>query len=93
MTLSKDLAVLREKMLIKEDETEESIDFPEYRGMTFKEFWLALPRKLEYFDYEEELYNIMDNNKKIWIKKATGLGVTEFFNRFVTWNCLKDDTW
>jgi len=93
LTLSKDLEALKAKLLEKEDEPEESIDFPEYRGMTFKEFWLALPRKLEFFDYEEELYNIMDHNKKIWIKKATGLGVTEFFNRFVAWNCLKDNVW
>ncbi len=32
-------------------------------------------------------------HKHLWIKKATGLGVTEFFLRLMTWLCLKDDTY
>ena len=68
-------------------------DFPEYRGLSFKEFWKALPNKLEYFDYEEELTNILSNNKKLWVKKATGLGITEWTIRWIAWNCLKDDKW
>jgi late competence protein required for DNA uptake (superfamily II DNA/RNA helicase) len=28
---------------------------------------------------------------KLWIKKATGLGVSEFMLRFMAWLCLKDD--
>ena len=70
-----------------------SIDFPQYRGLSFKEFWEALPNKLEYFDYEEELTDILANNKKLWIKKATGLGITEWTIRWIAWNCLKDDKW
>ena len=72
---------------------EEFVDFPEYRGLTFQEFWEALPNKLEYFDYEEELTDILANNKKLWIKKATGLGITEWTIRWIAWNCLKDDKW
>jgi hypothetical protein len=29
--------------------------------------------------------------KHLWIKKATGLGATEFMLRFMAWLCLKDD--
>jgi hypothetical protein len=29
--------------------------------------------------------------KHLWVKKATGLGVTEFILRFMAWLCLKDD--
>jgi hypothetical protein len=29
--------------------------------------------------------------KHLWIKKATGLGVTEFMLRFMAWLCLRDD--
>jgi hypothetical protein len=72
---------------------EEFVDFPEYRGLTFQEFWEALPNKLEYYDYEEELTSILDNNKKLWVKKATGLGITEWTIRWIAWNCLKDDHW
>lgn len=30
--------------------------------------------------------------KHLWVKKATGLGVTEFMLRFMAWLCLKDDS-
>jgi hypothetical protein len=32
-------------------------------------------------------------HKHLWVKKATGLGVTEFFLRFMAWLCLKDNTY
>jgi late competence protein required for DNA uptake (superfamily II DNA/RNA helicase) len=34
---------------------------------------------------------LLSNNKHLWIKKATGLGISEFMLRFMTWLCLKDD--
>lgn len=79
--------------LLPAEEDDISINFPQYRGLSFKEFWEALPNKLEYFDYEEELTDILANNKKLWIKKATGLGITEWTIRWIAWNCLKDDKW
>lgn len=33
----------------------------------------------------------MKENKHIWVKKATGLGITEFMLRYMAWLCLKDD--
>lgn len=71
--------------------TSENLEFPEYRGLSFKEFWDKLPHKLEFFDYEEELTNLYNNNKRIWIKKATGLGISEFTLRWIAWMCVKDD--
>jgi hypothetical protein len=35
--------------------------------------------------------NINPNNKHLWIKKATGLGISEFMLRLMAWLCLKDD--
>jgi NAD(P)-dependent dehydrogenase (short-subunit alcohol dehydrogenase family) len=35
--------------------------------------------------------NSSSNNKHLWIKKATGLGISEFMLRFMAWLCLKDD--
>ena len=43
------------------------------------------------FDYEQMPYNALQSNKHIWIKKATGLGITEFMLRYMAWLCLKDD--
>ena len=38
------------------------------------------------------LFDTLQNKKYIWIKKATGLGVTEFMFRYMAWLCLKDNT-
>jgi len=81
------------RSLLPTNDKEISVDFPQYRGLTFKEFWEALPYKLEYFDYEEDIAHELECHRKIWVKKATGLGITEFFTRWIAWNCLKDDVW
>jgi hypothetical protein len=40
------------------------------------------------FDYEQILFDTMQTNKHIWIKKAIGLGVTEFMLRYMAWICF-----
>jgi hypothetical protein len=35
--------------------------------------------------------NANSSNKHLRIKKATGLGISEFMLRFMTWLCLKDN--
>jgi hypothetical protein len=61
---------------------------------------LPIKDKKEYplFDYEKILYDALMNsdssslfkNKHLWVKKATGLGVTEFMLRMIAWLCTKD---
>lgn len=50
---------------------------------------IGLPQKngqpFPLFDYEQPLYNELQQHKHIWIKKATGLGVTEFMLRYMAW--------
>ena len=50
-------------------------------------------KRFPLFDYEQMLFDTLQNNKHIWIKKATGLGITEFMLRYMSWLCLKDDTY
>jgi hypothetical protein len=51
------------------------------------------------FDYQKLLSDaLLDigqsfKEKHLWVKKATGLGVTEFFLRLMVWFCVKDDTY
>ena len=56
------------------------------------------------FDYEKLLYdsilvngisnqNYSFKHKHLWVNKATGLGVTEFFLRLMAWLCLKIRIW
>jgi hypothetical protein len=47
------------------------------------------------YDYEQLIFDSLlgqNGSKHLWIKKATGLGVSEFMLRFMTWLCLKDNT-
>ena len=46
------------------------------------------------YDYEEIIFDSLitqNTNKHLWIKKATGLGVSEFMLRFTAWLCVKDN--
>jgi hypothetical protein len=55
------------------------------------------------FDYQKllydsllipDFYNPLQHTfklKHLWVKKATGLGVTEFFLRFMAWLCLRNN--
>jgi hypothetical protein len=55
------------------------------------------------FDYEKLLYDNLTyqsedkknsfKNKHIWIKKSTGLGITEFMLRFMAWLCVYDNSY
>jgi hypothetical protein len=45
------------------------------------------------FDYQDDLYKLWEQYKHLWIKKATGLGISEFFLRLMLWLCLRDSTY
>ncbi len=40
------------------------------------------------FDYEELIFNTIEKNQNIWIKKARGIGVTTFLIRYLVWKIL-----
>ena len=72
-------------------------DISAKQGLTDFNHARGLPQKngqtYPLFDYEQMLFDTLQNNKHIWIKKATGLGITEFMLRYMSWRCLKDDTY
>ena len=46
------------------------------------------------YDYERIIFDSLvarNGNKHLWIKKTTGLGISEFMLRFLAWLCLKDN--
>jgi hypothetical protein len=57
---------------------------------------LGLPQKngqsFPLFDYEQLVFDTLQKHKHVWIKKATGLGITEFMLRYMAWLCLRDDS-
>ena len=44
------------------------------------------------YDYQKIIYDALDNHKHVFIKKSTGLGISEFFLRYICWLSLKDNT-
>jgi hypothetical protein len=59
---------------------------------------IALPQKdgidKPLYDYEKIIFDSLvtqNSNKHLWIKKATGLGISEFMLRLMAWLCLKDN--
>lgn len=68
--------------------------YDDYGGKCCFNHAVGLPRKgdkppLPLFDYEHELYDAVLAHKRVWVKKATGLGVTEFMLRFMAWYALE----
>jgi late competence protein required for DNA uptake (superfamily II DNA/RNA helicase) len=55
---------------------------------------IGLPKKNAHdkpiFDYERILFDTLQQYNHIWIKKATGLGITEFMLRYMAWLCLRN---
>jgi hypothetical protein len=53
---------------------------------------IGLPQKngksYPLFDYEKLVFDTLQNHKHVWIKKATGLGVTELMLRYMAWLCF-----
>jgi len=45
------------------------------------------------FDYEREIYDLLQVQKYIWIVKSVGLGITELFIRYICWRCLVNSEW
>ena len=50
---------------------------------------MGLPRKdgneKPILDYQINILELLGSHKHIWIKKATGLGITEFFLRYIVY--------
>src|SRR6476659_8947583 len=69
-------------------------DFLERRDCCFLH-QIGLPQKdgetKPFFPYELEVYEAWEHYLHIWIKKATGLGISEFFLYLIPWLCVRDN--
>jgi hypothetical protein len=71
----------------------------QFKGLSWKEFnekigmpintKTGLPTMI--YLYEDELIEAYLKYRMVWVKKATGLGITEITNRFIAWLCTRDD--
>jgi hypothetical protein len=56
---------------------------------------IGLPVKEEerpLYDYQKIIYDALEKHKHVFIKKSTGLGISEFFLRYICCLCLKDNS-
>lgn len=44
------------------------------------------------FDYQHQLFKVLQRRKMVFLLKATGLGITEFMIRYIGWLSLKDNS-
>ena len=64
-------------------------------GLCCFNHYLGLPIKnKEYsiFDFQKLIFDCLQNNQNIWIKKARGIGVTTFMIRYLVWKILSSTT-
>ena len=72
----------------------------QFKGLSWSEFneKIGMPintktkLRTKIYQYEDDLIQDTIQHRKIWVKKATGLGITEIYIRFIAWLCTKDDT-
>ena len=68
-----------------------------FKGKSFLEFndIIGLPEKnnIEHpiYDYELDVVSKIENNRNVWIKKASGIGATTLLLRYLTWKILVND--
>ena len=43
------------------------------------------------FDYQQTIFDSLQNHRHLWILKSTGLGISEFFLRYMAWLCLRNN--
>jgi hypothetical protein len=86
----------KEEHLRLATETNEQCCFNHIVGLPLKDYD-GIKKEHPLYDYEKLLYDSLLNvdgsfkDKHLWVKKATGLGVTEFMLRITAWLCTKDD--
>jgi hypothetical protein len=106
LSLAKECYSMKLDLLTNATVVDDAIRFVSEKSKD-KDHIIGLPTKdgLEkpIFDYQELLYEALLSpdicnplnhgfkDKHLWIKKATGLGVTEFFLRFMAWLCLRNN--
>jgi hypothetical protein len=92
-----ELSIFKAKPLWTPKIREHKLEYVKTNGQCCFNHIIGLPRKggeeKPMFDYELLIFDALQNPnyKAIWIKKATGLGITEFMLRYILWLCLKDD--
>ncbi len=99
MKSNQDLTFQKAREALSSIKGDNSDYWNQFKGLSWKEFneKIGMPintktkQKTKIYRYEDELIEDTLKYRKIWVKKATGLGITEVYNRFIAWMCTRDD--
>ena len=100
MKLNQDLTLTKAKEAYATISSGNLDYWTQFKGLTFQQFneKIGMPintktkLRTKIYQYEDDLIRDTIQYRKIWVKKATGLGITEIYIRFIAWLCTKDDT-
>ena len=98
--LKQDLTLSKAKEAFESIKGDDSDYWLQFKGLSWKEFneKIGMPLNTKtklhtkIYQYEDDLIEDILKHRMVWVKKATGLGITEIINRFIAWMCTKDDT-
>jgi hypothetical protein len=89
---NKILDIFLDKPFWISDNEKHDLDFLIENGNCCFNHIIGLPEKnnkiYPIFDYELDVISKIENNRNIWIKKASGIGMTELILRYLTWKIL-----
>ena len=77
----------KQEHLKQAKETNQNCCFQHIVGCPTKE-----GRERPLWDYQKLIFDCIEQNQNIWIKKARGIGVTTFFIRYLVWKILSSPT-
>ena len=88
----------RAKVIIQNKPVSNEQYWLQFRGLSWKDFneKIGMPLNTktglptEIYRYENELIEDILKHRRVWVKKATGMGITEIVNRFIAWMCTRD---
>jgi len=87
-----DLAVFKNKPFWIWNTKEHNKAFSKTNGKCCFNHLVSLPlknnREFPIFDYQELIYNAIEQNQNIWILKSRGIGLTTFIIRYLAWKIL-----
>ena len=100
MKLNQDLTFKNAREALSLIDQGNSDYWEQFKGLSWKQFneKIGMPLNTKtklhtkIYQYEDDLIESILKYRMVWVKKATGLGITEIVNRFIAWMCTKDDT-
>jgi hypothetical protein len=97
--LKQDLTLTKAKEAFSSIQGDNMDYWIQFKGLSWQQFneKIGMPLNVKtklhtkIYQYEDDLIQSYLKHKMVWVKKATGLGITEITIRFIAWMCTTND--